>query len=204
MTPCLRRMIRFLFQICVASAKSNEKPYETRANRLGGQMLSMLKSYWTVIKTRKALAVFALTPVLAASCGPPHGINGPRVISFAHLHDIGVAIERYRQNHGEWPPTLSALVPEYISVSRLSVFYVTNETASRAVPSDWMNNPARVDEFSAYVYLGSKGPQGIAAFERTNLWKWSPPHLQGRVAVLHPDGSVQMMRLEDLQKFLRK
>jgi hypothetical protein len=147
------------------------------------------------------LSVTVAVSVLLAGCGrsPSRVINDPRIASCSHLSEVGAAIRDYQDEHGEFPARLSDLVPLYISSNQMVIFYETNGVARQQyIPSDWRVNPARIDEYSSYVYLGTNGASGILAFERTNLWEPRASYV-GKVAVLFSDFRVDFVPIVDLQ-----
>ncbi|MBU6410226.1 MAG: hypothetical protein KGR98_07550 [Verrucomicrobia bacterium] len=114
-----------------------------------------------------------------------------------------MAIRDYKHQHGELPPRLSDLVPAYIPTNHIALFYVTNESAQQQVlPPDWKENPAQIDQYSSYVYLGTNGVADIVAYEKTNLWKSTATEAD-KVAVLFSDFHVQYVPIADLQKQIR-
>lgn len=107
-----------------------------------------------------------------------------------NLHDIGLAIRDFQSDHGVYPPELSSLVPQYITATNLQLFYVTNDSyRALELPTDWNVNPGRIERYSSYVYLGTNNPNGIIAYEKTNLWKPTVAR-PDQVAVLYSDGHV--------------
>ncbi len=121
----------------------------------------------------------------------PRTSHGPRITSFSHLHQIGMAISDYAQDHGDRPEKLSSLVPRYVPLDQISIFYVKSRDAqNQPLPADWATNPAEIDLYSSYAYLGTKSIYGIFAFEKTNLWKSSAPR-SDKVAALYTDYHVE-------------
>lgn len=110
----------------------------------------------------------------------------------------------YKGRHGDLPQRLSDLVPTYISSTNLSTFYTVNEyTQQRSLPDGWDIDPLVIDEASSYVYLGTNGPNGVIAFERTNLWK-SAAFNSTKVAVLFSDFHAQYVSIDELQEWFRQ
>jgi hypothetical protein len=146
-----------------------------------------------------AFGIFALT-----GCDlSPRAEHGPRITSYDHLYEVGLAIRDYKHQHGALPPRLSDLVPAYIPTNQIAIFYVTNKSTQRqALPQDWKENPAQIDQCSSYVYLGTNGVAGIVAYEKTNLWKSNATY-PGKVAVLFSDFHVQYVPITELQNQLR-
>jgi hypothetical protein len=147
------------------------------------------------------LLFFAAIIALMNGCGSSIR-HGPRISSLAHLHDIGVKIRNYQDEHGKLPPQLSDLVPNYFSTNEMAIFYVTNEYAQQIMPSDWNVNPKEINNYSSYFYLGINNTNGIIAFERTNLWK-STTTQSDKVAVLFSDFHVQNVSIAELQKLIK-
>jgi hypothetical protein len=163
------------------------------------------------IRTIRGLCFASLSVCLAVAlqatggCSPqlPRGINGPRITSIANLHDIGLALRDYQEDHGSFPPAFSSLVPHYVKATDLEKFYVTNGFSQLELPpSDWRSNPKWIDTRSAYTYLGVAGAGDVIAFEKTNLWKTGVTDT-GKVAVLYSDGRVVMVPIPDIAKLFR-
>lgn len=124
--------------------------------------------------------------------------HGPRIMSYTHLHEIGIALRDYKLQYGHLPAELSNLVPEFIPTNQLAIFYVPNQYARQEIHlPDWDTNPLRVDEFSAYVYLGTNDNRNILAFEKTNLWKSSVSY-PDKVAALFSDFHVEYVPIEKI------
>jgi hypothetical protein len=142
-----------------------------------------------------AFSIFALT-----GCDlSPRGEHGPRITSYGHLYEVGLAIQNYKERNGELPQHLSNLVPTYIPTNHIAIFYVINESAKQQVlPPDWEGNPKEIDRFSSYVYLGTNGMAGVIAYEKTNLWK-STATYPDKVAVLFSDFHVQYVPITELK-----
>jgi hypothetical protein len=151
-------------------------------------------------------SVQALFPVLAVfailvGCGPRIR-HGPRITSYANLYKIGTAIRDYTEDHGVRPQQLSNLVPKYIPLDQIGIFYVTNNyVQTPSIPVDWASNPSRVDQFSSYTYLGTNSVHEILAFEKTDLWKPGASHY-GEVAVLFTDFHVQYFPTQKLRELI--
>ncbi len=117
---------------------------------------------------------------------------------------IGNAIEHYTWDHqGNLPSKLSDLVPQYIGVSQLSVFYPTGIPVPVATnsPTDLHENIRLIDTSSDCIYLGAAGiAREVIAFERvdkknhgSNAW----------YHIIPPGGGVDAitaMELDDLLK----
>ena len=128
--------------------------------------------------------------------------NGPRITSYAHLHEIGTAIRDYTGDHGARPQQLSDLVPRYIQLDQIGIFYVTSDKARNpSVPTDWASNPTRLNQYSSYVYLGTNSVRDILAFERPDLWKPSAERAL-EVAVLFSDYHVQYISRVKLRELI--
>jgi hypothetical protein len=128
--------------------------------------------------------------------------QGPRITSYAHLHTIGTAIRDYTDDHRARPQQLSDLVPRYIPLDQIGIFYVTSKKAhNTSVPPDWASNPSRISQYSSYVYLGTNSVHDILAFEKTDLWKPSAAH-EGEVAVLFTDFHVQYFPTQKLRELV--
>ncbi len=140
--------------------------------------------------------------LVACGPGPSHVKQGPRITSYAHLHDIGIALRDYRDENGLLPTRLSDLVPQYIPTGQVAIFYETNTAVrQQPLPPDWKINPARIDEFSSYTYLATNSARGILAFEKTSIWV--PSVSDGsKVAVLFSDFHVQLISSGELLRKL--
>jgi hypothetical protein len=126
--------------------------------------------------------------------------NGPRFTSYANLHKIGLAIRDYTDDNGGRPQHLSNLVPRYIPLDQIRIFYVNDGNATnRSVPPDWASNPSRIDQYASYVYLGTNSEQGVLAYEKMDLWKTNAS-FPGKVAVLFTDFHVQLLPTLQLQE----
>jgi hypothetical protein len=135
---------------------------------------------------------------------PSRSVPGPRITSYGHLAEIGRALRDYKEEHGDLPPRLSDLVPDQIPLDQIPLFYVKAKAAQDlALPPDWARNPKRIDQYSAYAYLGTNNVRGIIAFEKTNVWKATAPHA-GQLAVLFSDFHVQYVRVADIQDAIAK
>lgn len=147
--------------------------------------------------------VFGGTLLIMFGCGS-RTVQGPRITSKANLHRIGTAIRDYADDHGSRPQKLSDLVPRYIPLDQIGMFYVTNNDAQNpSVPTDWASNSSRIGRFSSYVYLGTNSVKDILAFERPNLWKPSAAHSL-EVSVLFSDYHVQYIQRVKLQELISK
>ncbi len=152
-------------------------------------------------RTIQALLLVLAGTVILVSC---HSTlkHGPRITSYAHLHTIGTAIRDYTDDHGARPKQLSDLVPRYIPLDQIGIFYVTSKEARNpSVPSDWASNPSRINQYSSYVYLGTNSVRDILAFERPDLWKPSADHAP-EVAVLFSDYHVQYIPRVKLRELI--
>ena len=99
---------------------------------------------------------------------------------------------------------LSEVVPRYIPLSQIDIFYVTNTLASnQTLPQDWKSDPNQIDEHSSYCYVGTNNTHGIIAFERTNLWKATIANAD-KVAVLFSDFHVQYISVIKVQELIRQ
>lgn len=93
-------------------------------------------------------------------------------VSFISLSHIGEALTRYQQrNQGALPATLSAMIPEYISVSNLVWFYPPYNSHLKALSRTSITVQVReVDDHGAYVYLSEGGRQAnCVAHERPEV-----------------------------------
>jgi hypothetical protein len=124
--------------------------------------------------------------------------NGPRLASIAQLRGIGAALRSYQTDHGAFPAHLSDLVPKYVTLDHLAVFYVRNNSVQLSAPPDWSINPQKIDEYSAYAYVGTNGGSSIIAFEKTNLWNAGVIDA-GNVAALFADFHVEPVSVAKLQ-----
>jgi hypothetical protein len=156
-------------------------------------------SFSTIASCGRLVATAAF--ILVVSCDS-RGAKAPRFTSFSNLYSIGVAISRYKYDHGQLPQELSELLPEYIPYGQIAVFYVTNnEVQNPSVPADWASNPSRIDQLSSYVYLGTNNVHGILAFEKTDLWKPGISR-ESEVAVLFVDFHVEYFSIQKLRELL--
>jgi hypothetical protein len=128
--------------------------------------------------------------------------KGPRFTSYANLHRIGLAIRDYTDENGARPKDLSNLVPRYIPLDQISVFYVSDVHAKKqSIPPDWASNLSRIDQYTSYVYLGTNSVQGVLAYEKMDLWGTNASS-PGKVAVLFTDFHVQFLPTLKLQELL--
>jgi hypothetical protein len=163
--------------------------------------MRFLRSSATVdAMSRARLYILELVLVGFAIAGCNRIAQGPRITSYSHLYQIGLAIRDFRDRRGALPSHLSELVPDFISSNQMAVFYVPEKfTEQRIVPSDWESNPSQIGQYSAYTYLGTNGQNGIIAFERTNLWETTVDN-PDKVAVLFDDFHVQDVAIVELRQ----
>ena len=118
---------------------------------------------------------------------------------------VGGAILRYSWDHeNQLPAKLSELVPQYIDLNQLSVFYPPELIASQAksLPPGWNSNPALVDTFSDCVYLGVTGlPHEVVAYEREGEWNRSNG---GILRIIPPGGGVNSVTKLELDELLHQ
>lgn len=154
-----------------------------------------------LLRWQRFLWLVVLAFLVSTGCGS-RTTQGARITSYANLHKIGTAIRDYADDHEAHPYKLSALVPRYIHLDQLDIFYVTNNDAQNpSRPPDWATNPSHIDRFSSYVYLGTNNRHNILAFERLDLWKPNAPH-PFEVAVLFSDYHVQYIQNVRLRELI--
>ena len=130
--------------------------------------------------------------------------HGPRITSMENLYTIGLARLHYQSDQGCFPARLSDLVPRYIFTNQLEIFYVPAQfTQHLIIPVGCKTNAKAIDEYSAYVYLGTNGAHDVVAFERTNLWT-STVERPDEVAVLFTDGHIQYLSIVRLQELIKQ
>jgi len=122
-------------------------------------------------------------------------------ISLSHLRGIGMAMREYCKEHGDYPPTLHALIDAELAVP-----------AQFLAPSDVLSDDDIAElQCSSYVYLGGRGewrpdPDLILAYERVPLSVvgGSPFRPAWAQAVLFGDGEVRPLTPDDMaQAILR-
>jgi hypothetical protein len=152
-------------------------------------------------KTVVLTSLLVVSSALTSGCGPTVK-NGPRVTSFENLRKIGFAIRAYADGHGVLPQSFSNLVPVYIPLDKIGVFYVTNGYAKEMpIPADWPSNPSIVDQYSSYIYLGTNNLHGVLAYEKVELWKPTASY-HGQIAVLFTDFHVQYLATAKLEELV--
>lgn len=117
------------------------------------------------------------------------------VVSFIYLSDIGEALTRYQQrNHGALPATLSAIIPDYISLTNVIWFYPPYDSYLEALSRTSITVQVReVDSHGAYVYLGERGRQAnCVAHERPDLLRASTD----KINILTSNLTVRRIPLE--------
>jgi len=152
---------------------------------------------------RSFIVGFLAVPALVLMTGcDSQANNGQRITSYANLYKIGLAIRSYADEKGARPPQLSNLVPQYVHLDQIGIFYVTNNYARKPdLPPDWASNPSRIDQYSSYVYLSTNNEHGVLAYEKTDLWKPNAPN-PGESAVLFTDFHVQSLPILKLLEML--
>jgi hypothetical protein len=89
-----------------------------------------------------------------------------------------------------------------VPINKVSIFYPSGMgRKERGRPADWSTDPARIDDFTSYVYLGTNNIHGVLAYEKPELWK-SSERQDAEVAVLLKDFSVQYLPLVKLREWL--
>jgi hypothetical protein len=128
--------------------------------------------------------------------------HSPEFATVIRLNKIGNAIEHYSYDHdNQLPAKLSALVPNYIGVDQLSLFYPPDLLNSRikGLPSDWKSKPELVDTFSDCVYLGTVGiSRQIIAYEREGEWN----RADGQLHIIPPHGGLNAVTKAELDELL--
>lgn len=113
---------------------------------------------------------------------------------FAKITD---ALLRYASDHdGRLPVKLSDLVPQYLSLEQLSLFYPSR--ATNGLPTGWNREPALIDRLSDFVYLGTSGiPHGMIAYGRNKEPSFAP--FEMHIVIADGGGShVTPSELDDL------
>jgi len=91
-----------------------------------------------------------------------------------HFAEIRTALHTYMYDfEGQLPEKLSDLVPKYIPLEKLSVFYPPANVPSefRKLPAHWDSDPSLIDRYSNCVYLGATGiVKEVIAYEREGTW----------------------------------
>lgn len=145
--------------------------------------------------------IAAIVTLAVTACDSRHE-DAPRFSSYSNLYSVGNAINWYNYDHHKPPPRLSDLVPTYIPLDRIGIFYVTNKWASNpSKPRNWESDASLVDKFSSYTYLGPNGSHGVLAFEKFGLWKPGNPK-PDQLAVLFTDLHAEYVPVAVLQKVL--
>lgn len=159
-----------------------------------------MKAGFPKIRFRYLLAIVAAF-ALATACSP-RARSGPRIISHANLYKIGLAIRQFELTNGALPVRLSEIVPRFIPLDQIGLFYITNRPFStQELPQGWQTDPNLIDAYSSYNYLGTNNVHGVIAFERTNLWKATMKSAD-QVAVLFSDYHVQRIPIVKLQALI--
>ena len=112
------------------------------------------------------------------------------------------ALQRYAWDHDDQLPLkLSELVPQYITLDRLSLFYPREALASSAKTSlaGWESQPELINTLSDFVYLGAQGiPHGIIAYGREK----QPNFGRFERYIIRPDGSGSHVTQLDFDELL--
>lgn len=153
------------------------------------------------MKTQRVLLASAfavVTPIVLASCSPSPSParTGPRITSYAKLHDLGVLLRDYKQANGKFPDALATLVPSYIGSNDVHRFIPPPEFVQQSIHSN-----ASPTMFPAFAYLGQNNAAGVVAYEVTNLWK-NTVEKSDSVAVLFSDFHVQYLSIIELRALL--
>ena len=117
------------------------------------------------------------------------------------------ALKSHEHDHGQLPPHLSSLVPEYITLNNAgALFGPTNypqfvqNVFRRTVKS--VEDAKAADEHGPYIYLGyTNHSSQIIMFERPTAWESYPVKYwaYGQLLALHRDYSATMVSEEQLR-----
>ena len=141
-----------------------------------------------------ALMILAVL-AFVAGCSPSKVKTGARITSYSNLYEIGLALRQFKFENGDLPTHLSDIVPRYVPINQVGMFYITNKFVyTQVIPPDWSVNPKRIDVYSAYNYVGTNDIHGIIAFEKTNLWKPTTAN-SDKIAALYSDFHVEYISI---------
>jgi len=119
----------------------------------------------------------------------------PPLVFARNIVSIRIALHEYQSEHnGRLPSRLSELVPNYIQITNIQIFFWPPKT-----PAMFGSNPEslsdEIDNRGAFVYLGQSGLQeDIILYESTKYWSDSPIAyiLTTNLVVMHlPTGDIQ-------------
>jgi hypothetical protein len=116
---------------------------------------------------------------------------------------IGGAINHFAWDHqDQLPEKLSDVVPRYVSLDQLSLFYPPEMLipSTNSAPAGWDHNAEIIDTSSDCVYLGAAGmPREIIAYERKEKWNNAAG---AYLRVITPGGGVHMVTESELNELL--